>query len=87
MVNIGTVFWWSWSTMAQWTSLAQCFGGHVQHWHSGHHWHSFFAFMYKTGTSVIIGTVFWWPWSTLAQWSSLAQCFDGHGQYWHSGHH
>ena len=37
---IGTVFWWPWTTMAQWTSLAHCFGGHGQHWHSGHHWHS-----------------------------------------------
>ena len=39
VVIIGTVFWRPWSTLAQWTSLAQCFGCHGQQ-HSGHHWHS-----------------------------------------------
>ena len=55
---IGTVFWWAWSTLAQWSSLAQCFGGHVQHWHSGHHWHSVLVDMDNIGIADIIDTVF-----------------------------
>ena len=81
---IGTVFWWPWSTLAQWSSLAECYGGCDQHWHSGHHWCSVLVNMDNIGTVDIIGTVFWWPWTTLAKWSSLAQCFGGPGQHWHS---
>ena len=58
---IGTVLWWQWSTLAQWSSLAQCFGGHGQHWQSRHHWHSVLVNMVNIGTVVIIGTVFLWP--------------------------
>ena len=84
---IGTVFWWSWSTLAQCSSLAQCFCCHGQHWHSGHHLHSVLVVMDIIGTVDIIGRVLWWLWLTLTQWSSLAQCFGRHGQHWHSGHH
>ena len=31
VVIIGTVFWWPWSTLAQWSSLAECYGGCDQH--------------------------------------------------------
>ena len=31
MIIIGTVFWWPWSTLAQWLSLAECYGGCDQH--------------------------------------------------------
>ena len=60
VVIIGTVFWWSWTTLAQWTSETQCFGGHGQQWHSGHHWHSVLVVMVNIGTVLIIGTVLWW---------------------------
>ena len=61
VVIIGTVFWWSWTTLVQWSSLAQCFGGPGQHWYSGHHWHSALVTLLDIGTMDIIGTVFWWP--------------------------
>ena len=54
--------------------IGTVFGGHGQHWHNDHHWHSVLVAMVNIGTVDIIGTVFWWPWSTLAQWSSLAEC-------------
>ena len=59
MIIIGTVFWWPWSILAQWTSLAQCFGGHGQHWHSGYHWQSVMVAVINIDTVVIIGAVFW----------------------------
>ena len=76
VVIIGTVLWWPWSTLAQWSSLAQCFGGHGHHWHSGHHWHIVLVVM------DIIGTVFGGHgqhWHNGHHWHS--------GQHWHSGHH
>ena len=59
MCIFSTVFWWPWSTLAQWTSLAQCFGGPGQHWHSGHHWQSVMVAVINIDTVVIIGAVFW----------------------------
>ena len=70
---IGTVFWWTWTTLAQWTLLAQCFGGHDQHWYSGHHWHGVLVAKDNMGTVGILGTVFWWSWTTLDS-----------GHHWHS---
>ena len=81
VVIIGTVFWWSWTTLAQLTSLAQWIGNHGQHWHSGHHWHSVLVVMNNIGTMDIIGTVFWWSWTTLVEWSSLAECYGGCDQH------
>ena len=67
VVIIGTVLWWPWSTLAQWSSLAQCFGCHGQHWHNDHHWHSVLVVMDIIGTVDIIDTVFWLSWTSVAQ--------------------
>ena len=47
MNNIGTV-----------DIIGTVFGGHGQHWYSGHHWHSVLAALVDIGTMDIIGTVF-----------------------------
>ena len=54
---IDTVFWLSW------TSLAQCLVAMVNIGTM-----VIIGTVVNIGTVDIIGTVFWWPWSTLAQW-------------------